>query len=194
MEPPLPEAQGLRKGFGALEAVGGVSLALRPGEVRALLGPDRAGKTTTAKMVAGLLVQGLMVLLIALALTALTGARLAFTPLVLLPTLAVLLGTYGLGSAVGSLVLLYKQMGQLLGFSQFLLLFLLQAPGNGAFLLLPLAPVAALARGMLAEAVPLDPLALLLAFLNGLLYLALGLFLFARAVCRAKRQGLLHGC
>lgn len=49
------------------------------------------------------------------------------------------------------------------------------------------------ARGMLAGGAPLEGPALLLAFLNGLLYLALGLFLFRRAVNRAKRLGLLHG-
>ena len=55
MEPVLLEAQGLRKRFGALEAVRGVSLALRPGEVLAFLGKNGAGKTTTVKMLSGLL-------------------------------------------------------------------------------------------------------------------------------------------
>ncbi|MEN2982291.1 MAG: ABC transporter permease [Thermus sp.] len=142
---------------------------------------------------AGLLSQGLLVFLIALVLMALTGARLSFAPGVVLPFLAVLLGGYGLGFAMGSLALLYKRIGQLLGLSQFLLLFLLQAPGKGAFLLLPLAPGAALAREMLAQGSPLDPMALGLAFLNGFLYLGLGLFLFGRAVRRAKARGLLHG-
>lgn len=142
---------------------------------------------------AGLFTQGLLVFLIALVLMALTGARLAFTPQVLLPFLAVLLGGYGLGFAVGSLALLYKRIGQLLGLSQFLLLFLLQAPGEGLFRLLPLAPGAALARRMLAEGAPLDPAPLFLSFLNGLVYLGVGLFLFRRAVRLAKRRGLLHG-
>ncbi|KHG66522.1 ABC transporter [Thermus sp. 2.9] len=142
---------------------------------------------------AGLLSQGLLVFLIALVLMALTGARLAFAPGVILPCLAVLLGGYGLGFAMGSLALLYKRVEQLLGLSQFLLLFLLQAPGTGPFALLPLAPGAALARRMLAEGAPLDPSALGLAFLNGLAYLGVGLFLFRRAVYRAKRLGLLHG-
>uniref|UniRef100_A0A7V4AL92 ATP-binding cassette domain-containing protein n=1 Tax=Thermus tengchongensis TaxID=1214928 RepID=A0A7V4AL92_9DEIN len=113
MEPPLLEAQGLRKRFGALEAVRGVSLALRPGEVLAFLGKNGAGKTTPVKMLSGLL--------------------------------------------------------------------------------LPLAPGAALARRMLAEGAPLDPAPLFLSFLNGLVYLGVGLFLFRRAVRLAKRRGLLHG-
>ncbi|MCS6867204.1 MAG: hypothetical protein NZX11_00465 [Thermus sp.] len=84
-------------------------------------------------------------------------------------------------------------MSQFLGLSQFLLLFLLQVPGEGAFLLLPLAPGAALAREMLAQGSPLDPMALGLAFMSGFLYLGLGLFLFGRAVRRAKARGLLYG-
>ncbi|WP_117237942.1 ABC transporter permease [Thermus sediminis] len=142
---------------------------------------------------AGLLSQGLLVFLVALALMALTGAQLAFTPAVVLPFLVVLLGAYGLGFAMASLALLYKRVGQLLGLSQFLLLFLLQAPGEGPFLLLPLAPGASLARGMLAAGTPLEPLGLLLALLNSLAYFLLGLFLFRLAVKRARRLGLLHG-
>ncbi|GLV47925.1 ABC transporter ATP-binding protein [Thermus sp. LT1-2-5] len=52
---PLLQARGLVKRFGALAAVRGVSLALRPGEVLAFLGKNGAGKTTTVKMLSGLL-------------------------------------------------------------------------------------------------------------------------------------------
>lgn len=41
--------------FGALTAVDGLSLEVRPGELLALLGPNGAGKTTTMRMLAGLL-------------------------------------------------------------------------------------------------------------------------------------------
>lgn len=51
----LLEAQGLRKRFGALEAVKHVSLSLRPGEVLAFLGKNGAGKTTTVKILSSLL-------------------------------------------------------------------------------------------------------------------------------------------
>jgi len=41
--------------FGALEAVGGVSFAVSPGEVFGLLGPNGAGKTTTIRVLTTLL-------------------------------------------------------------------------------------------------------------------------------------------
>ncbi|MCY3655211.1 MAG: ABC transporter ATP-binding protein [Chloroflexi bacterium] len=44
---------GLRKSYGAIEAVRGVDLAIEHGEVYALLGPNGAGKTTTVEILEG---------------------------------------------------------------------------------------------------------------------------------------------
>lgn len=52
---PLVEATGLSKRYGQVEALAGLSFALRPGEVVGLLGPNGAGKTTTLKLLLGLL-------------------------------------------------------------------------------------------------------------------------------------------
>lgn len=49
------ELASLTKAFGRFNAVDGVSLAVRPGEIFGFLGPNGAGKTTTIKMMAGLL-------------------------------------------------------------------------------------------------------------------------------------------
>jgi ABC-2 type transport system ATP-binding protein len=49
------EARDLRKVFGLREAVAGLSLSVRAGEIVGLVGPDGAGKTTTLRMMAGLL-------------------------------------------------------------------------------------------------------------------------------------------
>ena len=49
------ELVNLVKKFGDLVAVAGISLTVRPGEFFALLGPNAAGKTTSLKILAGLM-------------------------------------------------------------------------------------------------------------------------------------------
>ncbi len=51
---PAIVAQGLRKTYGELVAVGQVDLVVQPGEIVGFLGPNGAGKTTTIKMLTGL--------------------------------------------------------------------------------------------------------------------------------------------
>lgn len=50
---PLVHAQDLRKDFGTMTAVDGVSFSIRRGECFGLLGPNGAGKTTTIRMLYG---------------------------------------------------------------------------------------------------------------------------------------------
>jgi iron(III) transport system ATP-binding protein len=52
--PAVIRITGLRKAFGAVTALDGVDLELRPGETLALLGPSGCGKTTLLRAVAGL--------------------------------------------------------------------------------------------------------------------------------------------
>jgi len=52
---PLIESVGLRRSFGDLKAVDGVSLRVDRGEIVALVGPDGAGKTTTMRLLCGVL-------------------------------------------------------------------------------------------------------------------------------------------
>ncbi|OIV35409.1 ABC transporter ATP-binding protein [Mangrovactinospora gilvigrisea] len=54
-EPPLLELDRLEVSYGAIRALRGISVAVRRGEVVALLGANGAGKTTTLRTVSGLL-------------------------------------------------------------------------------------------------------------------------------------------
>ncbi len=57
-QPPVSSAiraSGLRKEFDGVAAVDGVDLEVRPGEIFGLVGPDGAGKTTTMRMLCGIL-------------------------------------------------------------------------------------------------------------------------------------------
>jgi len=55
MAPAALELDGVTKRFGATEAVRGVSYAVNPGEMFGLIGPDGAGKTTSIRLMCGLL-------------------------------------------------------------------------------------------------------------------------------------------
>jgi ABC-2 type transport system ATP-binding protein len=50
---PVISIKGLRKSYGDFEAVRGIDLEVRPGEVLAFLGPNGAGKTTTVEILEG---------------------------------------------------------------------------------------------------------------------------------------------
>ena len=52
MSKPAVEAHGLRKGYGEVQALDGLSLAVPAGSVLGLLGPNGPGKTTTVSILA----------------------------------------------------------------------------------------------------------------------------------------------
>jgi ABC-2 type transport system ATP-binding protein len=54
-EEPVVSATGLARRFGGVVAVAGIDVALHRGQLTALAGPDGAGKSTTIRMLAGLL-------------------------------------------------------------------------------------------------------------------------------------------
>src|SRR5262245_2422821 len=52
--PPVIDVSGLRKRYGRIEALAGLTMSVGPGEVFGFLGPNGAGKTTTVKLLLGL--------------------------------------------------------------------------------------------------------------------------------------------
>ena len=54
LEAPGLEARDVRKRFGTVEALRGLTLRVRPGEIYGLLGPNGSGKTTLIRCLAGL--------------------------------------------------------------------------------------------------------------------------------------------
>ncbi|HET7420549.1 MAG TPA: ATP-binding cassette domain-containing protein [Candidatus Dormibacteraeota bacterium] len=54
-EPPLLEVEDLAAGYGGLEVIRNVNLAVRPGEVVACIGANGAGKTTTLRAISGMI-------------------------------------------------------------------------------------------------------------------------------------------
>ena len=55
MSEPILAARGIRKNYGAVAALGGVSLTVRAGQVTCLLGDNGAGKSTLIKILSGVL-------------------------------------------------------------------------------------------------------------------------------------------
>src|SRR3972149_2566798 len=53
--PPIMALRGIRKSFGAVRALNGVDLTIRPSEVHAIVGENGAGKSTLIAIAAGVL-------------------------------------------------------------------------------------------------------------------------------------------
>lgn len=182
------------------DIAGGLQQEAQTGTLEQIfLSPFSGLQIFTARAVAKLTLQLILNLSILLIIMTLTGARLSFSPVLLLPLLTVLLGAYGLALAMGSLALLLKRVQQVLGIFQFLLFFVLMVPAEtwaGSTFwawLLPMTPGAELLRKIMAQEQPLDLVQFLISLFNGAAYLTVGLLLFQLAERRAKQHGKLGG-
>lgn len=164
------------------------------------LSPFGAPRVFLARAVASLMLRLVLILSVLLLIMVLTGIRLQFPPSILFPLCTMLLGAYGLAFMMGALALLFKRIQQLLGLSQFALLFLLGVPTEtwvgplqGLRLLLPMTLGASGLRDLMALNQGVDLFQFALALLNGVGYFALGLLVFSWAEREAKRRGILGG-
>jgi ABC-2 type transport system permease protein len=164
------------------------------------LSPFGAARVFLARAFASLVLRLVLLGAVLLMLMGLSGSRLAFPPLVILPLVSLLMASYGLAFLLGAAALVFKRVEQILGIFQFLLLFLLAAPleeAAGAMqqlrFLLPMIPSTGLLRDLMARGVDLDWSIYGLALVNGLAYLGFGLWVFRWAEVTAKQRGSLSG-
>uniref|UniRef100_A0ACD5GSE0 ABC transporter permease n=1 Tax=Desertifilum tharense IPPAS B-1220 TaxID=1781255 RepID=A0ACD5GSE0_9CYAN len=180
---------------------GGLQQEAQTGTLEQLfISPFRASQIFLIRAIGNLTIQLFLNALMLLIVMGITGARLSFPPVLILPLAAVLLRAYGLAMAMGSLALLLKRVQQVLGIFQFLLFFVLMVPTEtwsssvrGLGWLLPMTPGAELLRSVMARGETLQGGAVAIALLNGAAYFILGLLLFRIAEREAKRRGKLSG-
>lgn len=183
------------------DIAGGLQQEARTGTLEQLfLSPYSATVVFMLRAFASLLLNLTINLGILLLILLLTGSRLSFPPVLLLPLVTVLLGAYGIAFAMGALALALKQVQQILSVFQFGLIFLFTVPvetwtGSMQILgwLLPMAPGAGLLRDVMARGMALNGSVWLIALLNGAVYFSLGIAAFGWAERSVKRQGKLSG-
>ncbi|MDY6783620.1 MAG: ABC transporter permease [Cyanobacteriota bacterium] len=152
------------------------------------------------RAIAGLAIQLALIAAILAILIALTGSKIAFPPLLVLPLLTIIMSAYGLSFLMGALALLLKRVQQVLAIFQFGLLFVLATPTEewvgvwqGIRWLIPMTGGAGLLRDLMAREKGLNWLEFGLAFANGFIFLAVGLIVFMWCEQRVKKQGKLGG-
>lgn len=164
------------------------------------LSPFGAPRVFFARAIASLTLRFLLMLIVLGLIIAMTGSRLSFPPMLLLPLATLLLSAYGLAFLMGSFALVLKKVQQLLSLFQFLLFFLLATPTEnwtGAARvvanILPILPSTGLLRDLMARGQGLDWDLWAIALVNGLVYFTLGTQVFHWAEGKAKQQGTLGG-
>lgn len=157
-------------------------------------------KVFLMRALADLTLETVKILCILIVIVVLTGSRISFPLTSILPFSAVILGAYGFAFIIASLTLLLKRTQQLMFLFQIPLLFLLIAPvetWTGAMRillqLLPMTTGVSLLRNLMAQGKSLDIMMLIIALINGVIYLTIGLLIFQVAQRKAKKKGILNG-
>ncbi|MBE9010557.1 ABC transporter permease [Pseudanabaenaceae cyanobacterium LEGE 13415] len=164
------------------------------------ISPFNVRKTLLLRAVSDLVFQSVLITFVLLLIMLLTGRWLAFSPVLILPLITVILGAYGLAFAIGSLTLIFKTVQQIAGILNFSLLFILTIPtetwtGVQRYLgyLIPMTAGAGVMRDLMARQAGVDWISLGAAFLNGIFYFTIGMILFRWSERETKRRGKLSG-
>ncbi len=162
------------------------------------LSPFGAPRVFLARAIASLTLRLFLILGVMAIIIAMTGSKIAFPPILLLPLFTLLLSAYGLAFFIGSFALVLKKVQQVLSMFQFVLFFLLATPtedwtGPARIVanVLPILPSNGLLRDLMARGEGLDWNGWAIALLNGIVYFTIGTLLFRWAEGQAKRQGTL---
>ncbi|MEM8502057.1 MAG: ABC transporter permease [Cyanobacteria bacterium P01_D01_bin.1] len=162
------------------------------------LSPFGAPRVFLARAIASLTLRFFLILSVMAIIIAMTGSKIAFPPILLLPLSTLLLSAYGLAFFIGSFALVLKKVQQVLSMFQFVLFFLLATPTEDwtgpariAANVLPILPSTGLLRDLMARGEGLDWHRWAIALANGIVYFTIGTLLFRWAEGQAKRQGTL---
>jgi ABC-2 type transport system permease protein len=154
-------------------------------------------RVITAKAIAQLFFNSFYSVVFLVIMLVVSGETLNLDLLTLLPVLALTLSSVvGAGLALAGLALLYKQIGSLLSFVQFIFLGLISAPEMGIWWsrIFPLAQGSAMTQEIMRDGMslldfPVSSVALLVG--TGVGYLVLGYVILGLAVNRAQKLGVL---
>jgi ABC-2 type transport system permease protein len=152
------------------------------------------------RIFSGLLQHLLLIVIVLTVICLITGSRLDYHPLELVPFAGVVLAASGLGLAVAAYAMTVKQVGAILGIGQFLLMAFVVTPiasfGRwGAWLssIVPINPASQLLQNELATGHGASALQILVALGNGVAYFLLGAFLLELSSQRARRLANIGG-
>lgn len=134
----------------------------------------------------------------------LTDSQVQFALSIALPTFTLVLAALGMGLIAGGIALQVKRISAVLPTLQMALLLLMFTPfeewktgieaGIAAIAMwLPMVPSVVLLRSIMAFHAPMDPTLAMMAVINGVAWVGLGLIVFAQMGRRVKSMGLLAG-
>ena len=153
-----------------------------------------------ARTLSGSLQNLLLTLAVVLVLLWLTGRRIAFPLVAVLPVATTIIASISLGFFAGGLALRFKQVARALTLAQYPLLFLIVAPFEtmqaevtNLSLLLPVVPSAITLRELTTGGKALVDRHIVAAVVNAGAYLAIGMFFFNRYVRKVRSYGILAG-